>query len=195
MEVNLRKASALAKALANSLRHQKGAESTMGIVVSVHANKMIDEIVSEKVERVREKINAAAAGTAALYKIRSAIGRANEANDINRLVAELKSIEDTKSEINAAHATMFVDDGDVDHRAKLNKMRDRQISKDEYFGRSEDSIVIGYPREFKDELEEMIRNLELRKQKIDEQLIIKNISNNITLDGDVVAVLRNRKLI
>lgn len=191
MKISLRKASALQESINQKLR-----EVVLVSRVSINEFENPRTVVIASRKQLFENVAKQEALNKAFYAIRKALGKANVAVGISDNLADLAMIDK-----NIANLTMLADKTNLQENwtvidGRLAKMKTATVDQSAYAYQQRQEVVSGLLEE--DEVTDYKTQIDLlRKQKVklNDEILEKNIKNEITLHEDVVHVLTENNIL
>jgi hypothetical protein len=198
MEVTLRKAAALSQALLDASRQVNLGHT---ITLSIYSDTTASEAVQAAQKRLLENIEKATALMNASYRIRNAVGEANESAGVNALLREKAALD--------AREKLLSGIGSVDRRygasadtladgtlqAQLDALKERSSSATGGY-RAETSLTVSVMGEtVSAPIQEQLVAIRRRKVAIADTLLSINLGNKISLQDAEVALLEEYKLV
>ena len=195
MQVNLRKANALAKSLQDEALKQNAPHA---VTFSIYAESPdIKAELASAGEALRTALSDALALTAASYAIRGLLGKAFHTSGINDVLTEKALLDRQEKMISAvfAHAPRLSHDVDLAPR-RLQALIDQHSAAQAAGTRcvAADSLNLSVQAESYAGLEDQLRDIRRRKTEITDELLGLNTAHRITLPEDVVALIERFKL-
>lgn len=198
MEVNLRKANAISKAMIDAAKKLPLERTTM---ISVYdADSSPSDVVAMAGEKLIENARAAEALIAGAYVIREGIGRANASSGVDRLLTEKACLE-AQEKILAAVVEPAGDHQydaatNVEHaEPKLDTMRKVLNSETTRYGFEEELRIKVASPDVVEPLKTELATIRRRKSAIADELIGLNTTTKLRLPDEVVDLLGTHQLI
>lgn len=188
MKLTLRKANALQTAIQDHIK-------TIDVNTTVNLNEF--QNAPAELDRARQELVANDARRDALtktvYAIRGLIGTANATSGVSNLLADAAYIDKRIGHLKGLTEADVVEGAEV-ISGKLDKIRTRQSNTHSYYDK--DSVTSGVLTAeqvagFKTDL----LNLKKQKQNINDKVLELNVSTQIELSDDVVALLQAEQLV
>jgi len=197
MEVTLRKASALSKAL---LEAAKKLPAPRSVEVSIYAEGDLSEVIAAEVQEGLAKLvdntNNAQRLFIAGFSIREKIGAANAYSGINALLSE-RAVLDAREKLLAplVEGAAFGTKSDI-AAAKLETLRARASAADaRNYGLTEElTVSLGDGADFVEFANDLLL-IRRRKTSLADDLLALNTTTKITLSAGTVELLNKFKLI
>lgn len=200
MQVNLRKANALAKALQDEALKQTAPTS---IAVSVFAVE--PDIVGEAVtagKAVRQSLEDALALTTAAYTVRGLLGKAFHTSGINDVLTE-KALLDRREKL-ISNVLAYAPTGPQAEQdlelaprrleAMIEQRKAAATSSTLNLRQIGETLTVQVPPSAYVGLDDELRVIRRRKTEITDELLGLNTANRITIPEDVVALIQRFKL-
>jgi hypothetical protein len=201
MEITLRKASALSKALLDAGRALPLAKT---VKVSIYGALSVESEVALAASTLADNVTKATALIQASFELRKAIGQVNAASGIDDLLtqkASLDAVEKLLTGIGSSSSSRYSlgsDGEDVSDvriaQAQLDVLKSRIAAATTplSYGRSEDSVTVAVPAPM---VQEGLADIRRLKTEIADQLLALNMTKKVTLSATTVALLEEFKLI
>lgn len=200
MQINLRKANALAKALQDEALKQTAPTS---IAVSVFAVE--PDIAGEAVSAgnaVRQSLEDALALTTAAYTVRGLLGKAFHTSGINDVLTE-KALLDRREKL-ISNVLAYAPTGPQAEQdlelaprrleAMIEQRKAAATSSTVTLRQIGETLTVQVPPSAYVGLDDELRVIRRRKTEITDELLGLNTSNRITIPEDVVALIKRFKL-
>lgn len=200
MQINLRKANALAKALQDEALKQTAPTS---IAVSVFAVE--PDIAGEAVaagNAVRQSLEDALALTTAAYTVRGLLGKAFHTSGINDVLTE-KALLDRREKL-ISNVLAYAPTGPQAEQdlelaprrleAMIEQRKAAATSSTVTLRQIGETLTVQVPPSAYVGLDDELRVIRRRKTEITDELLGLNTSNRITIPEDVVALIKRFKL-
>lgn len=192
MEVTLRKAHSLSKALIEQARKLPLART---VEVSIYATETPDDIIEAAGVLLDFNLAAALSLNAAAYELRALIATANAASGVDRLLGEKAALDVQErllaSVLEASDSSHIRAADPATAAARFEVLKARAASPDNYS--TTDSLAVQVSAG--DAFEDRLRLTRRRKTEIADELLAMNTSTKITVPASVVDHLTNFKLV
>lgn len=198
MEVTLRKASALSKALLDTSR---ALPLTKAVKVSIYAETTVAAEVATAETKLATNVVKASALIEAAFGLRKSIGSINASSGIDALLTERASLDSVEKLLAGVGAvSRYTEDETVENlsvaQAQLDALKVRASSASvdalAYRRGTEDALTVAVPAPtVADRLVEIRR----RKTDISDQLLVLNMTKKVKVDAATVALLEEFKLV
>lgn len=194
MQVNLKKASALAKLLSAELHNTDFAISKSVSLDSpekaIQAAKYASDGIWNTIEKIEEV-------TAAMFFIRKELAVANAACGINVLLSEYNEAKEVikmlqRFDTRHTHQPLISGPDELEQRIKSKAER---TNSDEFNYRSGTADVVIMSEDHAASIKDIVNLKKRRLREIDEELLELNLANKITLSDDVVDTLRDFEIV
>lgn len=191
MQINLRKANAIQSEIRKAI-HNFDASN---IVTVTEFTPNIDETVNKAAEKYNEAISKKIALNAALFSIRSAVGKANSESGINDILAQVQETEALISiKTGVALAQPRKEMSEIN--ARIEKLKNTTNERSPLYGDRYQSVETSVlSQETIDSAKESLRMLKRMRQNLNDKLLELNVSTTIKLKDDVVLTLKEEGLI
>lgn len=190
MEVTLRKAAALSKALLEAARKPKLNKT---VEVSIYTDGMIDDSIQEAVDTLASNLSLIEDRVSAAFEIRGQIAGANHAAGVNRLLTQMAQLDALERFLAAAlEGPANGTPADI-AQAKLNAMIARAADKTAYVSEELEVNFLGAAD--LPEAREKLRQLRRTKASLADSLLVLNTNTSISLSDYAVSALRGADLI
>lgn len=191
MQINLRKANAVQAEIRRSIN---GITPKADLTISEYTRDVLAEVTSahdtftSEVARKMELTNV-------LYKIRDLVSAANAEAGINRLLTEVERV-DAQLQIQTAISNNRVGRSLDEINARLDKIRSASGEKSsiyvDRFSNVETTVLSDYDI---NAAKAMVKEFKRMKQGLQDSLLSVNVTTTITLDEDMVSVLREEGIL
>lgn len=194
MQVNLKKASALAKLLSAELHNTDFAMSKSISLDSPEKAVQSAQKASDSIWNTIEKIEEV---TAAMFFIRKELSVANAKYGINVLLSEYNEAKEVikmlqRFDTRHIHQPLISGPDELDQRIKSKAER---TNSDEFNYRSGTAEVVVMSEDHVSRIKDIINLKKRRLREIDEELLELNLANKITLSDDVIDTLRDFEIV
>lgn len=194
MQVNLKKASALAKLLSAELHNTDFAMSKSISLDSPEKAVQSAQKASDSIWNTIEKIEEV---TAAMFFIRKELSLANAKYGINVLLSEYNEAKEVikmlqRFDPRHIHQPLISGPDELDQRIKSKAER---TNSDEFNYRSGTADVVIMSEDHVSRIKDIINLKKRRLREIDEELLELNLANKITLSDDVIDTLRDFEIV
>ncbi|MBS49875.1 MAG: hypothetical protein CMN60_21120 [Sphingobium sp.] len=194
MQVNLKKASALAKLLSAELHNTDFAMSKSISLDSPEKAVQSAQKASDSIWNTIEKIEEV---TAAMFFIRKELSLANAKYGINVLLSEYNEAKEVikmlqRFDPRHIHQPLISGPDELDQRIKSKAER---TNSDEFNYRSGTADVVIMSEDHVSRIKDIINLKKRRLREIDEELLELNLANKITLSDDVIDTLREFEIV
>lgn len=194
MQVNLKKASALAKLLSAELHNTNFATSKSISLDSPDQAVKAAQKASDSIWETIEKIEVV---TSAMFFIRKELAQANASCGVAVLLSEYneaKEVIKMLQRFDARHVHQPLISGPDELEERIKSKAERSNS-DEFNYRSGTADVVVMSEDHDGRINDIINSKKRRLREIDEQLLELNLANKITLSDDVIDTLREFEII
>ena len=194
MQVNLKKASALAKLLSAELHNTDFAMSKSISLDSPEKAVQSAQKASDSIWNTIEKIEEV---TAAMFFIRKELSLANAKYGINVLLSEYNEAKEVikmlqRFDTRLIHQPLISGPDELEQRIKSKAER---TNSDEFNYRSGTADVVIMSEDHVSRIKDIINLKKRRLREIDEELLELNLANKITLSDDVIDTLREFEIV
>ena len=194
MQVNLKKASALAKLLSAEL-HNTG--FTMSKSISLDSPEKAVQSAQKASDSIWNTIEKIEEVTAAMFFIRKELSLANAKYGINVLLSEYNEAKEVikmlqRFDPRHIHQPLISGPDELDQRIKSKAER---TNSDEFNYRSGTADVVIMSEDHVSRIKDIINLKKRRLREIDEELLELNLANKITLSDDVIDTLREFEIV
>tara|TARA_Y100000588_G_scaffold395130_1_gene520232 strand:+ start:7225 stop:7809 length:585 start_codon:yes stop_codon:yes gene_type:complete len=194
MQVNLKKASALAKLLSAEL-HNTG--FTMSKSISLDSPEKAVQSAQKASDSIWNTIEKIEEVTAAMFFIRKELSVANAKYGINVLLSEYNEAKEVikmlqRFDTRLIHQPLISGPDELEQRIKSKAER---TNSDEFNYRSGTAEVVVMSEDHAQSIKDIVNSKKRRLREIDEALLELNLANKITLSDDVVDTLREFEII
>ena len=194
MQVNLKKASALAKLLSAEL-HNTG--FTMSKSISLDSPEKAVQSAQKASDSIWNTIEKIEEVTAAMFFIRKELSLANAKYGINVLLSEYNEAKEVikmlqRFDTRLIHQPLISGPDELEQRIKSKAER---TNSDEFNYRSGTAEVVVMSEDHAQSIKDIVNSKKRRLREIDEALLELNLANKITLSDDVVDTLREFEII
>ena len=194
MQVNLKKASALAKLLSAELHNTDFAMSKSISLDSPEKAVQSAQKASDSIWNTIEKIEEV---TAAMFFIRKELSLANAKYGINVLLSEYNEAKEVikmlqRFDPRHIHQPLISGPDELEQRIKSKAER---TNSDEFNYRSGTADVVIMSEDHVSRIKDIINLKKRRLREIDEELLELNLANKITLSDDVIDTLREFEIV
>lgn len=194
MQVNLKKASALAKLLSAEL-HNTG--FTMSKSISLDSPEKAVQSAQKASDSIWNTIEKIEEVTAAMFFIRKELSVANAKYGINVLLSEYNEAKEVikmlqRFDTRLIHQPLISGPDELEQRIKSKAER---TNSDEFNYRSGTAEVVVMSEDHVSRIKDIINLKKRRLREIDEELLELNLANKITLSDDVIDTLRDFEIV
>lgn len=191
MQINLRKANAIQ----SEIRRAINSFDVNSVVTVTEFTPNIDETINKAAANYEEAISKKIALNAALFSIRSAVGKANSESGINDILAQVQETEALISiKTGVALAQPRKEMSEIN--ARIEKLKNTTGERSPLYGDRYQSVETSVlSQETIDSAKESLRMLKRMRQDLNDKLLELNVSTTIKLRDDVVLTLKEEGLI
>jgi hypothetical protein len=195
MEVTLRKANALSKAL---LEASRARTATNSVAVSIYAPTTVEAEVATGTTKLMSVAATVTSLIEAAYSIRDSIAMSNASNGVDSLLTEKAKLDTIEKFLAPLAGTKSYDDDDdaveastVAYQARLDALKERAKTTTDRYNRDETiTVTIAAPA-----IAEQLASIRRRKIAIADELLILNMTKKVTLPEKTATLLTELKLV
>lgn len=195
MIVTLRKAHALSKAL---LEAAKKLPLERVVTISIYDETAIEDRVEAAGEVLTGHAQVARSLIAASFRIRAAIGSANQSAGVDRLLTEKAALDATEKLLSKLTESDYTVDQATDPviaPQKLEAIKARNGAAERYGSVTEELVVKVATAELLAPITAELQAIRKRKTAIADDLLALNTATTISLDAETVGLLKTTNLI
>lgn len=191
MQINLRKANAVQAEIRRSIND---INPKADLTISEYTRDVLADITTAH-EKFHDEVARKMELTNALYKIRDLVSAANAEAGINRLLTEVERV-DALLQIQTAISKNRVSRSVEEINARLDKIRNASGEKASIYGDRfnivETTVLSDYDI---NAANAMVKEFKRMKQNLQDSLLSVNVTTTITLDEQMVSVLREEGIL